>query len=145
MTHSKIYQDALNQDRFGLRIASRLSQASDELPYAVSERLRAARMQALSKRKVVAVRTVPSLSISGGTASLTGGDDDFKWWNLVGSAIPMIALVIGLVAINSIQSDSRTAELAEVDAALLTDDLPPSAYTDPGFAQFLKSIGEQAQ
>jgi hypothetical protein len=29
-----------------------------------------------------------------------------------------------------------------VDAALLTDDLPPSAYADPGFAQFLKSGGE---
>ena len=29
-------------------------------------------------------------------------------------------------------------ELAEVDAALLTDALPPAAYADPGFLQFLK-------
>ena len=28
---------------------------------------------------------------------------------------------------------------AEIDAALLTDDLPPDAYSDPGFAEFLRS------
>ena len=32
----------------------------------------------------------------------------------------------------------RANEIAEVDAALLTDDLPPTAYTDPGFVHFLK-------
>jgi hypothetical protein len=30
-------------------------------------------------------------------------------------------------------------ELAEVDTAILTDELPPNAYTDAGFAQFLKA------
>jgi hypothetical protein len=30
-------------------------------------------------------------------------------------------------------------EVAEVDAALLADDLPPAAYSDPGFVQFLKT------
>jgi hypothetical protein len=27
---------------------------------------------------------------------------------------------------------------AEVDAVLLADDLPPEAYADPGFGEFLK-------
>ena len=31
------------------------------------------------------------------------------------------------------------AAAAEVDAALLADDLPPEAYTDPGFGEFLKA------
>ena len=35
--------------------------------------------------------------------------------------------------------DERLNEVAEVDAALLTDDLPPEAYADPGFMQFLKT------
>jgi len=30
-------------------------------------------------------------------------------------------------------------ELAEVDVALLTDVLPPAAFADPGFIEFLKS------
>jgi hypothetical protein len=29
--------------------------------------------------------------------------------------------------------------LAEVDVALLTDELPPAAFADPGFLQFLKT------
>jgi hypothetical protein len=45
--------------------------------------------------------------------------------------------------IHSAQTDRRASELAEVDAALLTDDLPPSAYADPGFVQFLKSGGAE--
>jgi hypothetical protein len=32
--------------------------------------------------------------------------------------------------------------VAEFDQALLTDDLPPAAYADPGFVQFLKSSRE---
>ncbi|MFP5445277.1 MAG: DUF3619 family protein, partial [Betaproteobacteria bacterium] len=45
----------------------------------------------------------------------------------------------GLVVINIAQDESSANDLAEVDAALLTDDLPPAAYADPGFVQFLKT------
>jgi len=44
-----------------------------------------------------------------------------------------------LLVINSIQNDNRAQELAEVDVALLTDELPPDAFADPGFVQFLKA------
>jgi hypothetical protein len=37
------------------------------------------------------------------------------------------------------QNEHRTNEIASLDAELLTDDLPPNAYTDPGFLIFLKS------
>ena len=40
--------------------------------------------------------------------------------------------------INTVLDEYRANEVAEVDAALLTDDLPPQAYTDPGFLHFLK-------
>ena len=43
-----------------------------------------------------------------------------------------------LVAQTEVQYDYRANEVAEVDSALLTDDLPPHAYTDPGFLHFLK-------
>jgi hypothetical protein len=48
-------------------------------------------------------------------------------------------LVAGLALIQNIMDDDRANELAEVDSALLIDDLPPSAYADPGFLQFLKN------
>jgi len=49
-----------------------------------------------------------------------------------------VALVVGLVTIKHLQDERRALELADIDTALLTDDLPPSAYTDPGFMRFLK-------
>jgi hypothetical protein len=50
-----------------------------------------------------------------------------------------VALVAGLLFINAEQNDDRARELAEVDVALLTDELPPAAFADPGFLQFLKT------
>jgi len=43
------------------------------------------------------------------------------------------------VCIQALEADRRANEVAEVDAALLADDLPPAAYADAGFVQFLKS------
>lgn len=128
------------QDRFGLKTASRLSAGSDQLPHDISERLRSARVQAVSKRKISTVQTAAGVATSGGSTTLTwGSGESWNWWSRIGSVVPLIALVVGLLAINSFQSDNRTQELAEVDAALLTDDLPPEAFADPGFVQFLKT------
>lgn len=138
MTNSHQYQTQLAEDRFGLQVTARLSDATDKLPYDISERLRAARAQALSKRKVAVAQTATSLASSGSAATLTFGTEHLSWWDRIAAAIPLLALAAGLIAINIVQDDNRANELAEIDAALLTDDLPPAAYTDPGFTQFLK-------
>ncbi len=143
MTNSYHYQNQIAQDRFGLQIAARLSDASDDLPYDVSERLRAARSQAVGKRKISTLRVASSVAVSGSAATLTFGDEHLNWWDRIAATLPLLALILGLIAINVIQDTNRTDELAEIDAALLTDDLPPAAYTDPGFAQFLKINTEQ--
>jgi hypothetical protein len=138
MTDLHQFQNQLAQDRFALRVTARLSDATDALPYDISERLRAARMQALGKRKITATQTANSVHISGGEATLTFGNENLSGWNRLAAAIPLLALVLGLIAINVIQNDNRANEIAEIDSALLTDDLPPAAYTDDGFTQFLK-------
>ena len=131
------------QDLYGLRVAARLSGGAAELPYEVSERLRAVRVQALAKRKRVAgLKAASSVSSSGGAATLTG-DENFSLWQLAASALPILALVAGLFFIHAFQNESRAKEVAEVDAALLTDDLPPSAYADSGFIQFLKQSAKE--
>ena len=142
MTNSQLYQNLVAQDRFGLQVAARLSDAADELPYDISERLRAARTRALSQRRSAA-QTASSVTRSGAAATLTFGTEHLNWWDRVAAAAPLLALVLGLVAINVIQNDKRANEIAEIDAALLTDDLPPAAYADPGFTQFLKSRAGQ--
>ncbi|MDD2546122.1 MAG: DUF3619 family protein [Burkholderiaceae bacterium] len=128
-------------DHYARKLATRLSSGAEDLPYDISERLRAARMQALAKRKVVApVRhTAHALHHSGGSAVLGGGSKWGQWWNGLVSAVPLMALLVGLVVINLAQDENGANEVAEVDAALLTDDLPPAAYADPGFLQYLKT------
>lgn len=140
MSNSRQKRAEILQDRFGLKTASYLSAGTSDLPYDISERLRAARAQAVATRKIAKVQTSGSIIGAGASAALTwGGEDGLSWWSRIGSVVPLIALVVGLLAINSIQNDNRAQELAEVDVALLTDDLPPAAFADPGFVQFLKA------
>ncbi|MES2511336.1 MAG: DUF3619 family protein [Pseudomonadota bacterium] len=140
MTNSLQNRADILQDRFALKATSYLSAGTTELPYDISERLRAARVQALASRKVEKTRFAGVTMNSGGSAVLGwGSDDGLNWWSRIGSVVPLLALVVGLLTINSIQNDNRAQELAEVDSALLTDELPPAAFADPGFVQFLKA------
>jgi hypothetical protein len=129
------------EDLYGRKVARRLDVACQDLPYDISERLRAARVQALAKRKVVAVRTTAPAVVNAGSgvASLNFGGESFGLWGRLASALPLIALIAGLFVIQVVQDEDHANELAEVDTALLTDDLPPQAYADPGFTQFLKT------
>jgi len=144
MTNSNRYQSDIRQDRYGLRVATRLSHGLDSLPHDVTERLKAARAQALSRRKVS--RQVPASAAIGfgGVAVLGAGDDQFGWWNRIASALPLVLLMVGLVTISMLQDEYVVSELAAVDAALLVDDLPPAAYADPGFVRFIQIGKHQA-
>jgi len=127
-------------DDYGRALARRLDLDGLELSYDIGERLRAARMQAIAARKpeLVAVPT-SGMNLSAGQITLTSPDAEGHLWSRLASFLPLIALVLGLMAIQSIQSDFSVSEIAEVDSALLLDELPPGAYTDPGFLQFLKT------
>lgn len=138
MTNSLLIQRDAAEDMLGRNIAARLSDTTDRLPHDISERLKAARMQALSKRKVVKLQMATETSTSGGVVSLHMGDNDRSLWNRIASLLPLLALIAGLITIAVVAEDNRTNDLAEIDAQLLTDELPPDAYTDPGFAQFLR-------
>lgn len=137
----------LDQDRFGRRLAACLDASAEDLPHDISERLRIARIQALGEYRTSRQAAATPLALAGASAVLTGGSDEERGlWSRVVALIPLLALIAGLVALQILGSDQFTEELAEIDAAILTDDLPPDAYADPGFAQFLKSrIGQLKQ
>jgi len=140
MNRSPQYHTDILQDRYGLKAAAYLSAGTADLPYDISERLRAGRAQAVAARKIAKVQTITVTASAGAGSVLTwGSDDGFGLWGRIGSILPLIALVVGLLAINTLQTDRQVQELAEVDSALLTDDLPPDAYSDPGFVQYLKT------
>ncbi len=136
MTHT-----ANPQDEFGLRIAARLNSASLDLPHDISERLRAARTRAVGARlrSQSRLHISPTVIHQNGAAILNlGGDEGLNLWSRLAALLPLLTLVAGLAFIQTIMDDDGANELAEIDSALLIDDLPPDAYADPGFLQFLK-------
>ena len=132
----------ITQDQFAKNLISRLNDSADNASVDISERLRFARERALAAQKTPSLEAAWALAPqASGTLALGGGK--FDLFNKWGSLLPLIALVVGMFAINYLQNDFRAQELADIDAALLTDDLPPAAYTDAGFGQFLKSQSER--
>lgn len=142
--------------RYARRVASGLSERALQTEHHVDERLRVARERALDRaRRAAAARTAPQEAASdltvaggGGTASLAwgGGADDAdapqRWWQRLGMWVPLLALVAGLVLIQYQHARQRTAAVAAIDVDLLVDELPPRAYSDPGFVEFLKTTHE---
>ena len=133
--------DAL-EGQIGLRLAGRLSFAAEALPHDISARLRFSRehavAQAVAQRRTA---SVPSSAVawsghSGGSASLSGPP---SVWLRLASAFPLVVLAAGLVLIQHHHDLQQIAVAAEIDSALLADDLPPTAYGDPGFTEFLRS------
>lgn len=52
--------------------------------------------------------------------------------------VPLALLLAGAVAVYAWQQNQRLAELEEIDAQLLSDELPIDAYLDRGFQSWLK-------
>jgi hypothetical protein len=129
------------QARFALRVAGHLNQATRELPHDVTERLKAAREMALEQARLARRAEAASGQRNGSgslaTMVLGGGSGSSHWFKLA-SLLPIVALVAGFVMIDRLHVQAQIAAAAEIDAALLADDLPPTAYTDPGFVEFLK-------
>lgn len=128
---------SMSHDSLGRNIAARLRDGTDNLPNDISERLKGARMQALAKRKVVKLEVATGVSSQGNAMALHMDGGDRSLWNRIASLLPLFALVVGMMVISIMQDQWRAQELADIDIELLTDDLPPSAYTDPGFVHFL--------
>jgi len=131
-------RDAM-QARFARRIAARLTDGAGTLDGDLTERLRFARERALERaalsRKSAASTSTVGIAASG--AAVLGGGSG--WWVRIASVLPLVALLLGLVLIQRWQTTAQISVAAEVDAALLADDLPPTAYRDAGFAEFLKT------
>jgi len=135
------------QTRIGLRVAARLSEQAERMPHDVSERLRFAREQALQRARElrpVAAAAPAVVAVGGGTASLAlgGAAGGASWWVRLASVMPLIVLIGGLVLIQQAHERAQISAAAEVDAQILTDELPPAAYSDPGFAEFLRTAHE---
>ncbi|NBW79416.1 MAG: DUF3619 family protein [Betaproteobacteria bacterium] len=126
-------------DQFGLRLAARLNDAAQDLPRDIAERLRAGRVRALDLYPTNTQLATSFTSKIGQATLQLGGFSHHTFWPKLVSFIPLLALLAGLVLMDNFSDNFLAQDLAEIDSAILADELPPAAYTDPGFAQFLKN------
>jgi hypothetical protein len=127
------------QDRIGSAVRECLDGSTAQLPSRVTDRLYLARLAAMAARKhefVPQFQQVlrPQLALNqGGNSSQPSSN-----WARLSWFAPFIVLALGVLAIAEWQQDARINDIAAVDIALLSDDVPPDAYMDSGFLAFLK-------
>ena len=144
MNHDRSYRAVAREameSRFARSVAACLSQSAEQLSPDVAERLRFGRETALE----IARRARGDAERLGVTASgaAIAGFSQSRWWLRFASVLPLVALVGGLVLIQNWQSRTQISVAAEIDEALLGDDLPLNAYRDPGFSEFLKAAANE--
>ncbi|MGH8706070.1 MAG: DUF3619 family protein [Burkholderiales bacterium] len=120
----------MNELQFGDKVRQILNQGT-RLEARTAERLRSARERALERRRA---ERESALVLAGNVLGKFGGLGGFS----LRLVLPALLLVFGLVAIYNWQQSQRLADLEEIDALLLADDLPIDAYLDRGFEAWLK-------
>ncbi len=129
----------MNEQQFSAQIRRALDESSQRLPYKVTHRLAAARENAL---RAMDAPTGGVVLVTGGAATLQMGEfggRSIRWRAFALAVLPVLMAVAGLLTVIAWDEADKAQETAEVDAAVLTDDVPIAAYTDRGFGVFLKN------
>ena len=113
------------------KIRHALDEQLDHLPASTVDRLAAARAAAMARRK-------PDARVGFGLHGVGA------WFagpavSRLAIAVPLLALVIGMGGFYQHEQQQQLAALADIDAAVLADELPLTAYLDPGFNAYLES------
>lgn len=121
----------MNEQQIAYRIKQYLNRGLD-LDAGKLVRLKAAREQALARQRVES--RIPLLAWAGNIIGRPGGPSTLVPRVL----LPMAVLILGLVAVSHWRDSQLAAEIEEIDAAVLTGDLPLDAYLDKGFDAWLR-------
>ena len=119
---------------FAYKVRHALNANLDNLPPSTTDRLAAARKLAVSRKKANPnPLRAAQRAIAGNASSLFS----FEWLGRMGVAVPLMVMVAGLAGIFQFQEEQRIAEVAELDAGVLSDELPLTAYLDQGFNAYV--------
>lgn len=139
----------MNTDDINLayKIRHALNDKLDDLPASTTDRLAAARKSALARKKADAPRAAQTVRQGQlQTAGFSMGDlFSMQWLTRAAVVAPLLLMVAGMVGVYQYEHEQRIAELAELDAAVMSDDLPLTAYTDHGFNAYLAQQQQQPQ
>ena len=123
---------------FAYKVRHALNEKLDDLPPSTVDRLASARKAAVSRKKAHAPAKAAQRVLAGNIGSFFS----FSSLGRAGVVIPLLALVAGLSGVYQYEQEKHIAEIAELDAAVLSDELPLTAYLDHGFNAYLAQRGQ---
>ena len=123
----------MNEERYGFRIRQALNHRLNDIPPTALRRLEAARHLAVSRQRVAA--TEWQLAGHGGAAVSGRSGHHVPYLRQI---LAVLALLLGMWISFYWHSTTYVSELETVDSALLSDDIPPEAFMDSDFFEWLK-------
>jgi hypothetical protein len=124
----------MNENDLARRIVDRLDQHLVDMPPSALERLSGARRKALEHHRR-----------RNSTPRWSAAMDWLRGWAAVhGVGVPVAFVALASAAFMYFESTLHH-ESIEVEAALLADELPIHAYTDPGFDAWLRHTSDERQ
>lgn len=133
----------MEEINFAYKVRHALNQNLEQLPASTTSRLAAARQAALARKKADA--PLRALAPASATARGTAGGyigNPFSWFGRLTVALPVVVVMASLVGMYQAEKQHRISELAEIDAMVLSDELPLNAYLDNGFNAYLSRKGD---
>lgn len=124
----------MNETETAKKITAYLNHGADQLKAGTVYRLQAARQAALDAVRLP--QRAPELAMADGHGGSHGGGRPLfvnaRLW------LGILLIVAGFVAFQTWQTAQQQRDIEEIDAALLTSELPIEAYLDRGFQNWLQ-------
>jgi hypothetical protein len=132
-----------SKDQLAHRICDVLDQGTATLDEKAIARLREIRHAALERQ----AHSAPVFSLAGIGHGIEQAGHFFgdSLHNHYRGILAAIALLVGALGADLWQNAQQATELAEIDSALLSDEVPPGAYTDQGFLEWLEHLTSDEQ
>lgn len=121
----------MNEERYASRVRQALNHGLKDIPPASARRLEAARHLALSRQK----QALPQMVLAGHNTSPFRFATDNRYLRQI---LAVLALLLGMWISFYMDSVNYVTALEEVDSALLSDEVPPEAFLDNDFFEWLK-------
>ena len=123
----------MNEQELAKKIVQHLDQGLDHIRQGTLYKLQSARMVALERYRE-ARQPVLGLAWAGDAAFRLSHSRHFNARNMLALGL----LLLSLIGVTYWQLAIQSSDIAEIDASLLTSELPINAYLDSGFEAWLK-------
>ncbi|WP_075257757.1 DUF3619 family protein [Herbaspirillum camelliae] len=125
--------------QFAYKVKLALDANLDNLSDDTLQSLAAARRVALARKKQTPMTVRVEQPVLAGALGSAGGmlSPKSSWLGRLGVAAPLLAGIILFAGLYQHENAKRVSYLADIDAAVLSDELPLSAYLDHGFNAYL--------